>query len=210
MSPHPQIVQILESLYNVPVEAVRVQEELQEDPAMVPPTPTGTPMGTNKTRIVLVALVVESPFSSTHSAVSITQRMSTISSHHSCEKSIPSPSSTEHPCTTPELGTSWIGSGQSQNVVAAIKMTMTIPIPIPISPPPASTVTLTVTVGGNAQKSLLFQREMSCCPSSHCTNIASNINETESSTCTVRGRIRYRTTCSQLLTSAQALSFGYY
>jgi len=189
MSPHPQIVQILESLYNVPVEAVRVQEELQEDPAMVPPTPTGTPMGTNKTRIVLVALVVESPFSSTHSAVSITQRMSTISSHHSCEKSIPSPSSTEHPCTTPELGT-WIGSGQSRNVVAAITMTMTIPISI--SPPPA-TVTLTVTVGGNAQKSLLFQREMRCCPSSHCTNIASNINETGSSTCTVRGRIRYRT-----------------
>ena len=57
MSPHPQIVQILESLYNVPVEAVRVQEELQEDPAMVPPTPTGTPMGTNKTRIVRSSII---------------------------------------------------------------------------------------------------------------------------------------------------------
>ena len=32
---------------NIPLDmAVSVQEELQEDPAMVPPTPTGTPMGT--------------------------------------------------------------------------------------------------------------------------------------------------------------------
>jgi hypothetical protein len=43
---------------NIPLDmAVSVQEELQEDPAMVPPTPTGTPMGTNKTRIVRSSII---------------------------------------------------------------------------------------------------------------------------------------------------------